>query len=175
MTQDFAKPHKAEMQKPSNPPPWLLFMTGFTAGAFVTFLAMLWYFVAPVEPDSQASVNPVPEPNPPVEEMEWEFYEIFPKSVVPVEEYNEDGEKVMLDQSAWILQVGSFRNPDDADELRAELILMGFDVVTKEIEVDGANWHRVIVGPFEAELDRNRAQDKLAQAQIGAIPMKILK
>ena len=149
-------------------------MTGFTFGAFLTFLAMLWYFIpAGIEP-GQALVKPVPEPNQAVEEMQWDFYEIFPKSVVPVvEEYNEAGEKVVLDNHAWVLQAGSFQNADDADQLRAELILMGLDAVTMEIEVKGVDWHRVIVGPFDEELERNRAQDTLAQSQIESIALKI--
>ncbi len=174
MTQDFAKPHKSPAEQQPGPPRWLWFVTGFVSGGFLTFLLMLWIFVPTAELETEASTKPVPEPNPAADEMEWEFYEIFPKSVVPVvEEYNEAGEKVVLDNSAWVLQVGSFQNPNDADQLRAELILMGMDVVIKKIDVEGVSWHRVIVGPFEQELERNRAQDTLAQAQISAIPLRI--
>ena len=50
---------------------------------------------------------------------------------------------------------------------------MGLDAVTTEIEVNGVDWHRVIVGPFDEELERNRAQDTLAQSQIESIALKI--
>ena len=106
--------------------------------------------------------------------MSFDFYEIFPKSVVPVvEEYDETGEKVEAEPVRWILQTGSFSSPDDADELRASLILMGLDASITKVEVDGKDWHRVMAGPFDTELARNRAQDKLAQAQIKAIPIKL--
>ena len=144
------------------------------SGAFLTFLGALRFFIPATEVETAA--KPVAEPENPVEEMQWDFYEIFPKSVVPVvEEYAESGEKITTDQFAWVLQVGSFTDPDDADELRASLILMGLDVVVSPGEVDGREWHRVVAGPFENTLERNRAQDKLAQAEIKSIPIRIPK
>jgi cell division protein FtsN len=106
--------------------------------------------------------------------MQWDFYEIFPRSEVPVvEEYDDAGNRLQTDQYRWILQAGSFQEPDDADELRASLLLLGLDASTTEVEVTGETWHRVIVGPFDTELERNRAQDRLAQAEISALPLRI--
>lgn len=111
-----------------------------------------------------------------VEEMQWDFYEIFPRTEVPVvEEYTNTGEKVAVDDFRWILQAGSFQDPDDADEQRASLLLLGLNVQTQPVKVSGTTWYRTIVGPFDSELERNRAQDKLAQAQIPSIPVKIPK
>ena len=73
----------------------------------------------------------------------------------------------------WVLQAGSFSDAKDADELRASLILMGLEASITRVEVAGKDWHRVIVGPLESDLDRNRAQDRLAQAQIKAIPIRL--
>ena len=119
-------------------------------------------------------VKPKAEPQAKDDGMQWDFYEIFPKSVVPVvEEYTKTGTKVIVDNSRWVLQAGSFKDAIDADERRASLILMGLDVSIQEVKVDGANRHRSIVGPFDSVLERSRAQNKLAQAQISSIPMKI--
>jgi cell division protein FtsN len=114
------------------------------------------------------------EPQASVEEMQWGFYDIFPRLVVPiVEEYTENGKKVIDDGSRWTLQAGSFKEAIDADQRRATLILMGLDVSIKEVKVAGANWQRIIVGPFDSQLERNRAQNKLAQAEIPTISIKI--
>ena len=75
--------------------------------------------------------------------------------------------------AVFLLQAGSFRNSEDADRLRAELLLMGLTVFSREIEVNGETWHRVLVGPLETELELNRAQDKLAQAEIESIPLRV--
>ena len=108
--------------------------------------------------------------------MQWDFYEIFPKTEVPVvEEYTESGDKIVVENFRWILQAGSFQDPNDADEQRASLILLGLDVQTQSVKVSGDKWYRVIVGPFDSELERNRAQDKLAQAEIPSMAAKIPK
>jgi len=50
---------------------------------------------------------------------------------------------------------------------------MGLEASITRVEVAGKDWHRVMVGPLESDLDRNRAQDRLAQAQIKAIPIRL--
>ncbi len=174
MTQDFAKQVRTPPLEARSPPRWVWFVSGFFSGAFIAFLMALWFLV-PVD-ESPVAVKPTPnaEPKTGNEEMQWDFYEIFPKSVVPVvEEYNVIGEKVVVDQYQWILQAGSFKNPDDADERRARLLLMGLAAMTTKAQMSGITWHRVIVGPFNTALERNRAQDRLAQAQIKSISIKI--
>ncbi len=177
MTKDFAKQHRTSPEvKPQ--PRWPWFASGFFSGGFIAFLITLWFLV-PAEVSLTNNTQPTPTPSTrdaENEEMQWDFYEIFPRSEVPVvEEYTDAGKKVVVDDHRWILQAGSFKDPDDADERRAMLLLLGLDVQTQPVKVEGSTWHRVIVGPFDSTLERNRAQDKLAQAQVQSIPMKIPK
>ena len=170
MTQDFAKRNNKESS--SSRSSWAWFFTGLVAGIFISFLVYLWKFVPP-DPDT-ADVREIPkaEPDQIVKEMQYEFYDLFPNSEVPiVEEYGEDGEKV--ESFSYLLQAGSFRNSNEADKLRGELILLGLDAFLSEKDLDGNKWHRVMVGPFDTDLALNRAQDKLAQAEVEAMPMKI--
>lgn len=176
MTQDFAKKKRNEPPAPSGPPRWIWFVSGFLSGAFIAFLTALWLLVPRAEVGPDLVAKPVPGDKAPAEEMQWDFYEIFPRSVVPVaEEYSDSGAETAPEEVSWILQAGSFKDPKDADERRAELLLMGLVVSTAEVEMSGNTWHRVIVGPFDSTLERNRAQDKLAQALIQSIPMKVPK
>jgi cell division protein FtsN len=156
-------------------PGWVWFLTGLVAGIFVSFLAYLWKIV-PSDPQTAGlSVLPRAEPDQIVEEMQFDFYDLFPKSEVPiVEEYNTEDLRADSDGPfAYVLQAGSFRSPDDANQLRAELILLGMEVFVKEINIDGDKWYRVMVGPLDTDLDLNRAQDKLAEAEIESIPLKV--
>ena len=156
-------------------PGWVWFLTGLVAGIFVSFLAYLGKIV-PSDPQTTGlSVLPKAEPDQMVEEMQFDFYDLFPKSEVPiVEEYNTEGLRAESDGPfAYLLQAGSFPRPDDADQLRAELILLGMDVFVKEIKIDGDKWYRVMVGPLTTDLELNRTQDKLAQADIESIPLKV--
>ena len=182
MTQDFAKKRRSTESARNSPPPparertfsLATFVTGFLGGAFITFLATLGYLKPIGDILATDEERPKAEPQASVEEMQWGFYEIFPRLVVPIiEEYTENGKKAIDDGSRWTLQAGSFKEAIDADQRRATLILMGLDVSIKEVEVAGANWHRIMVGPFDSQLERNRAQNKLAQAEIPTIPIKI--
>ena len=172
MTQDFAKRHSKVNGRNAYLPGWVWFFTGLVAGIFVSFLVYLWKFVPPDPVTADIRELPKAEPNQVVEEMQYRFYDLFPNYEVPiVEEYNTEGKRI--ESFSYLLQAGSFRNPNDADELRGQLIPLGLDVFLKEIKVDGTSWHRVMVGPFDTDLTLNRAQDKLAEAEIESIPLKV--
>ena len=182
MTQDFAKKRRSKESTRHSPPlaagertfSLATFLTGLIAGAFITFLAALWYLKPTGNTMADHQGKPKAETGVKIEEMQWDFFEIFPKLVVPiVQEYTETGDKTIVDESRWILQAGSFQDSRDADQRRAALILMGLDVSIHEVSVAGANWHRIMVGPFDSQLERNRAQNKLAQVEIAAISIKI--
>ena len=171
MSQDFAKRHSTSEQPERKISRFTLFVTGFVAGMFVSFLIYLWQTV-PHDPATAEIPNPSEKPK--VEEMSLDFYEIFPKSEVPIIEEYEGDEKVQsVEEHAYISQTGSFQNAADADQLRAELLLMGLTVFVRKVDVDGENWYRVIVGPLDNNLALNRAQDKLAQAQIESLPLRV--
>ena len=58
----------------------------------------------------------------------------------------------------FFLQAGSFRRKDDAESVRAQIIMLGQNVRVESGTVRDETWHRVLVGPFA-----NR--DQLAQSQ----------
>lgn len=176
MAQDYARRHEATKVSNGGLPGWVWFLTGLATGVFGSFLVYLWRDV-PADPAAEAIAGkPATEiSSPRVEQMEWDFYDIFPKTEVPVvEEYAEDGSKVRVEEpSAYVLQAGSFRNPEDADRLRAELILMGMEVFTREIDKDGVKWHRVLVGPIDSKVEMDRLRRQLAEADIASISLKV--
>ena len=72
-----------------------------------------------------------------------------------------------------MLQAGSFRKQEDADHLRAELILMGLTVFIKEVNRDNIKWHRVMVGPVQSKLELDRTRARLAEENIETISIRI--
>ncbi len=50
--------------------------------------------------------------------------------------------------SAYFVQAGAFRNPDDAQAQRARLAMLGIDATVTEREQAGRTVYRVRVGPF---------------------------
>ena len=55
----------------------------------------------------------------------------------------------VLKSGHYILQVASFRNMNDADGLKAQLALLGFQPVVQTVAIDSdEKWHRVRIGPY---------------------------
>jgi cell division protein FtsN len=65
--------------------------------------------------------------------------------------------------SQFFLQAGSFRRKDDAESLRAQIILLGQDVRVESGRVREETWYRVLVGPFA-----NREQLAVSQKALSA-------
>ncbi|GAB1265753.1 hypothetical protein NBRC116493_01770 [Aurantivibrio infirmus] len=70
----------------------------------------------------------------------------------------------------YVLQVGSFKNSEDADRLRAKLILLNLEVKTETVKVRNAEiWHRVLVGPFNSRNTMEKARTTLASQDITSL------
>lgn len=70
------------------------------------------------------------------------------------------------------LQAGSFRSAEDAERLRASLILEGLEAYRQESTVNGNTWHRVFVGPFTDRSRLNKAHDKLVARSISPLELR---
>ena len=65
------------------------------------------------------------------------------------------------DPREYRVQVGSFRERREADRLRAELALGGFESSIEKADTANGTWHRVMLGPF-----RGRAAAEAAKARV---------
>ncbi|HEX7971258.1 MAG TPA: SPOR domain-containing protein [Thiobacillus sp.] len=73
----------------------------------------------------------------------------------------------------YYLQVGAFQNPADADNLKAQLALLGVEAVIQTSDQGGKGvYHRVRLGPFRAMDEVNRTRSLLAQNNIPATLVK---
>lgn len=109
---------------------------------------------------------------PPVEEQSerFDFYQILPESEVDtanVEPYKSTP-KDAKSEHTYVLQVGSFQNSKDAEQLRAKLILEGLPNVhsRRVTNNNGSIWYQVRTGPFDNRSQLNKAQDRLVRLNI---------
>jgi cell division protein FtsN len=73
----------------------------------------------------------------------------------------------------YYLQAGSFQHPDEADNLKAQLALLGLEAEIQTSDVaDKGVFHRVRVGPFRAMDEVNSTRSLLAQNNIPATLVK---
>jgi cell division protein FtsN len=74
---------------------------------------------------------------------------------------------------AYVLQAGSYRNFADADRVRAQLALKGIESKIQRVSVDNDTWHRIRIGPIADLAELNRTRDKLRQANIDALVIRV--
>jgi cell division protein FtsN len=65
------------------------------------------------------------------------------------------------DPFSYFIQVGAFRTPEDAEQQRAKLSLMGFQAKVTEREQSGRTVYRVRLGPFDKKDEADKAKEKL--------------
>ncbi|KTD82627.1 SPOR domain-containing protein [Legionella waltersii] len=65
--------------------------------------------------------------------------------------------------SSYLVQVASFKTRHDADNMKAKLILKGFDVNVVQASQAQGSWFRVVVGPYPDKTSAQLAQINLAK------------
>ncbi|MDB5778817.1 MAG: Cell division protein [Polaromonas sp.] len=66
----------------------------------------------------------------------------------------------------YFIQAGAYRTPEDAEQQRARLLLLGMQAKVTEREQAGRTVYRVRVGPFEKKDDADRVKDRLDNSSI---------
>ena len=61
----------------------------------------------------------------------------------------------------YFIQAGAFRTPEDAEQQRARLLLLGMQAKVTEREQAGRTVYRVRVGPFDNKDDADKIKDRL--------------
>lgn len=121
----------------------------------------------PAKPDEKTTQQ--------VEKPRFEFYKILPGAEEPVTEQQiKQAAKPGAPAANFLLQVGSFQNPADADNLKARLALLGVEAAVEPINlVEKGTWYRVRVGPYSKVDEINRLRQTLAQNGIEATLVKV--
>jgi cell division protein FtsN len=73
------------------------------------------------------------------------------------------------------VQVGAFRNPEDAEQQRIKLSLMGLMARVSEREQSGRTVYRVRLGPFDKKDDADKAKEKIDSTGLEATLVRVQK
>lgn len=65
------------------------------------------------------------------------------------------------DPFSYFVQAGAFRTPEDAEQQRARLVLLGFQARVTEREQAGRTVYRVRLGPFDKKDDADKNKERL--------------
>ena len=75
----------------------------------------------------------------------------------------------------YFVQAGAFAKPEDAEQQRARLAMMGYEAKVTEREQSGRTVYRVRIGPFPAKDSADGAKDKLAAAGVESALVRVQK
>ena len=146
-------------------------LIGLIVGAVLAVGVALW--VTGNNPFKSATPAPAPSqaaPATPETAPSFDFYKGL-RSDAPSELPPAPG--AAAKPTLYYLQAGAFQNADDADNLKAQLAMLGVEAVIQTGEVaDKGVFHRVRVGPFRALDEVNRTRSLLTQNDIPATLVK---
>ncbi len=122
--------------------------------------------VAVVEEKPQANTPPKPR---------FDFYTMLPEQTIDVDVEPADVARPSNTSATnvfYLLQAGSFRQREDADRRRAELLLLGLEPRIEESHSDTGRWFRVFLGPFQTHATMTRARSLTAGQNIDTLLLK---
>lgn len=172
-------------------PAWLWLLAGMLIG-----LGLAWYLFGkgyiPQPPAKVAEEPPSTSAKAPAsaEELvprgrdskrqQYDFFTVLPEMevVVPEQELTSKAQPqsatapARAERERYLLQVGSFRDANDADQLKARLALLGIVARVQSVTVNDATWHRVRVGPVGSAREADEMRNRLADNGIDSLVMK---
>lgn len=126
---------------------------------------------APAEPAS-ASQSAAEEPA-----ERYDFYQMLPNFEVVVPEKEvvvpRDAPESTEKKGAYVLQAGSYRKPEDADRVRAQLALQGIESNVQRVAIDSDTWHRVRIGPITDASELDRVRMRLKEAEVDFLVVRV--
>ncbi|MCB1690931.1 MAG: SPOR domain-containing protein [Halioglobus sp.] len=150
-------------------------------GMFLSFLIYLGSLPEPGVPGEELATATEPEAEPEVPKPRFEFYTLLPEQTLEVDEEVETVEPAAdvskpptatATPQPYFLQAGSFRQKEDAERRRAELLLLGLTPQIEESTVDSGRWFRVSLGPFGSHDEVSKARSLLANQNIDSVLLK---
>ena len=149
-------------------------LIGLIVGAVLAVGVALW--ATGVNPFKEAEPTPPRQAEPartrPDAAPNFDFYRVLPgerAADVP----STARPKPVTPAPRYYLQAGAFRNPADADNLKAQLALLGVQAAIQSTEVgDKGLFHRVRIGPYSATGDMERVRTLLTQNNIPTTVVK---
>ncbi|MFL0804991.1 MAG: SPOR domain-containing protein [Agarilytica sp.] len=154
-------------------PAWVWLFTGAILGAFVMFLLHL----SEVSPQDTSYKDQKPIQQIEKQKPRFDFYELLKESDIPILTESESDANEQPTQSGpeveYLLQVASFKSKEDAEQLRAQLLLLNLTAYTENAKIrNGETWHRVLVGPFKSKSKLSKARSTLLSNHHEALVLK---
>ena len=161
MARDYAKQHKPGTRRPkksntrkpaakvsNSPRGWQLYFAGLFSGVFLSFLLYLGTLPpgpgpgtmpqAAQDDSTPAAIEP-PKPR-------FDFYTLLPEQTMDLGVETAEAPAAQTSNPAefYLLQAGAFKQREDAESRRAQLLLLNLDPKIEETNSDNGRWYRCV-------------------------------
>ena len=86
----------------------------------------------------------------------------------------ETGAAAAPESGSYVLQIGSFKTAKDADNMKAQLAMLGVTTRVQSVKLkNGEVWHRVTTGPLSSKKAMEQTRATLKKHGKEAIPIKV--
>lgn len=150
---------------------WVWVPLGLALGLFVTFILFL-------DGKRQQQIETVKQQEttkPQRAKPVFDFYTVLPEQTEDIEqtEINPSYKPIVKKpRQHYVLQVGSFNNFADADELKAQLAFLGLEASLNKAQINNNTWYRVELGPFSSDGKLSKTKNLLIQNKIKYLQKK---
>jgi len=198
MSRDYANTPKPK--HPHSLPGWIWMLGGLIIGLFIAFLVyinentstsnksrfsetvtQIFNQTAKDTRDvtkQKTTAPPKPSSNTTNKKPRFDFYTILPELEIAIPEQD----LIHLEKQApstssqkipdYILQVGSFKQSKQADQLKAHLALQGIEANVQSVAINSDTWYRVRIGPINNLTTLNQIRKRLQKNDIASIVVK---
>ena len=196
MSRDYANTPKPK--NPNSLPGWVWMVGGLTIGLFIALLVYINENTSPsnksrfsdtvsniftqtakdVRDVTKQKQTPPSKPSETsgAQKPRFDFYTILPELeiAIPEEDLIPSIKPSTTQQAAgdYILQVGSFKQSEQADQLKARLALQGIEANIQSVAINSDTWHRVRIGPINDLSTLNQVRKRLQKNGIASIVVK---
>lgn len=125
------------------------------------------------KPVAEATPAAAPKPEP-----RFTFYKILPEkeAIIPESEIKNlkqaESQSKKPQPGQYLLQAGSFANPQDAVKLKEKLTALKIKSHIENVKIENTAWNRVKIGPFTSLADADKVRTYLHNNQLDSIVQK---
>ena len=108
------------------------------------------------------------------DKLELDFYTVLPKIERIISDSVEPEPSRGEENVRYVLQVASYTSFNEADRLKAQLTITGFDAAIQKVTIeDKGVYYRVRIGPFESKRKLKNVEQQLARQGIKGISLRV--
>ncbi len=125
--------------------------------------------IAPALPPATATTAPKPGATPAPVTTAKPTTTPLPTAATPAPRSTKPG----ADPFSYFVQVGAYGKPEDAEQQRARIGLMGMAAKVSEREQSGRTMYRVRLGPYDRKEDADAVQERLSGSGVEAALVRV--